>query len=531
MNIPSRVNPFGYDNTTPPGYVRAEFLSGTGGQYIDTGIVKTGAFNVSITFSNPTRRCTGWGYSYTVDSVRYQSHDELQGSGRYIRFCYENVSIYPFPPYDGYTPLEKHTMVFNTGKRPLTIDGESVAVGLASLSRYDISNPLGKSNYLFAVNGLRNEPYLNIYAFSTWDDGKGKDIDLIPVLDPSGEPCMYDTITGQPFRNSGTGSDFIVGLTTKQAISLANLPATGGSLTISIPLEAAFDANVESALETAAAKGWTITIQYHKSDVATTNLAADFLESTGVQGLTFTIPFSLEDQTTVEYMLTGSSPESGTLYQRAFGGTRNNGHVSNDASGADELHYAWNSTCYLTASSTTQSIWAAATSLLRSVIQLRAKNTAILTNGKITLNGYSRSGTKEEGDVSFTSGYQLFGWGGGTSFSTPMRLYSFKHERNGRMLVQLVPALDSAGVPCMYDTVSGQNLYNANTAEGATSFIVGFETTEKAAISLSKLPLTTGGTLTVSLPATAQDTDTLVPAAIDIATNRGWTIITQYRED
>ena len=34
MNIPSRVNPFGYDNTTPPGYVRAEFLESTGSQYI-----------------------------------------------------------------------------------------------------------------------------------------------------------------------------------------------------------------------------------------------------------------------------------------------------------------------------------------------------------------------------------------------------------------------------------------------------------------------------------------------------------------
>ena len=79
----------------------------------------------------------------------------------------------------------------------------------------------------------------------------------------------------------------------------------------------------------------------------------------------------------------------------------------------------------------------------------------------------------------------------------------------------------------MYDTVSCQNFYNKGTGQ----FIAGFDTTEKAAMSLSKLPVTTNGTLTVSLPAAAQDSDSLVPESIDIATNRGWTIITQYRND
>ena len=351
----------------------------------------------------------------------------------------------------------------------------------------------------------------------------------VPALDPTGTPCMFDLVTKKPFYNAATtGSGFIAGLTTKQAISLANLPATGGSLTVSLPLEAAFDANVQSALNTAADKGWTITVQYRESDLTTKNIEADFLESTGTQGITFNIPFSLEDKTTVEYMLTGTSPASGALYYRAFGGTRSNGNVSNGASGSDEVYFAWNSTCYLNPSSTQQSIWAANAAMQNRRIQLRAKNTAVLTNGKITLNGYSVTENKKEGDVSFTSGYQIFGWGGGTSFGSIMRLYSFKHERNGRMLVQLVPALDSTGKPCMFDTVTKNTVYNSGSG---SDFIVGFDTTEKAAVSLSKLPVTTDGTLTVSLPAAAQDTDTLVPAAIDIATNRGWTIVTQYRED
>ena len=80
----------------------------------------------------------------------------------------------------------------------------------------------------------------------------------------------------------------------------------------------------------------------------------------------------------------------------------------------------------------------------------------------------------------------------------------------------------------MHDTVSGQNFYNANTAEGAIPFTVGFETTKKAVLSLSKLPVTTDGILTVSLPAEAEE-DELVDEACRIAESRGWTIIEQIR--
>jgi hypothetical protein len=106
-----------------------------------------------------------------------------------------------------------------------------------------------------------------------------------------------------------------------------------------------------------------------------------------------------------------------------------------------------------------------------------------------------------------------------------MKLYNFEVPSK----CSLLPAIDSSGTPCMHDTVSGQNFYNADTSEGAAPFIVGFDTTKKAAVSLSKLPIKSGGTLTVSLPAEAENTDTLVPAAIDLATSRGWTIVTQYR--
>ena len=79
----------------------------------------------------------------------------------------------------------------------------------------------------------------------------------------------------------------------------------------------------------------------------------------------------------------------------------------------------------------------------------------------------------------------------------------------------------------MFDEVTKQPFYNS----GSGAFIAGFESTEKAALGLAKLPVVDVGELTVSLPAAAQDEATRVPAAIEVARQRGWTIITQYRED
>lgn len=87
---------------------------------------------------------------------------------------------------------------------------------------------------------------------------------LLPVLDSTGTPCMFDLVTKKAFRNSGTGQ-FIAGLSMKQALNLAKLPSTGGSLTISLPKEATLvqhNQQVEAALNTAAEKGWNIPVQY-----------------------------------------------------------------------------------------------------------------------------------------------------------------------------------------------------------------------------------------------------------------------------
>lgn len=61
----------------------------------------------------------------------------------------------------------------------------------------------------------------------------------------------------------------------------------------------------------------------------------------------------------------------------------------------------------------------------------------------------------------------------GTEGNPGMRIYSFKiTDVYGTATIDLIPVLDENNVPCMYDKVSGEYLYNASTVEGS-AFIAG----------------------------------------------------------
>lgn len=325
---------------------------------------------------------------------------------------------------------------------------------------------------------------------------------FVPVMDNNGIPCMFDMVNKIPLYQNGTGQ-FIAGLTMKQAISLANLPATGGSLTVSLPLEAAFDANVQSALNAAAAKGWTIIVQYRESELTTENIDADFLEGTGTQWIETNLYMSKLHDLELRFSdLTGTQ-----AWGRETGGfCLSFGRQSND------IRFIY---------------WTESYREVRVPYVSGAVNVITKKGNEFSAQGVTAVANFTESTAASKDACRIFTYQGKTPYIAKMKWYSQKAWLMGALVQHILPALDSTGVPCLYDSVSGENFYN----RGSGSFIVGFDTTEKAAISISKLPITTDGTLTVSLPAAAQDASSLVPEAINIATNRGWTIITQYRED
>lgn len=90
--------------------------------------------------------------------------------------------------------------------------------------------------------------------------------------------------------------------------------------------------------------------------------------------------------------------------------------------------------------------------------------------------------------------------------------YSWKFIKNGKVIRNLIPSLDAAGTPCMFDLVTKQTFYNS----GPGQFIVGF--TLPQARKLGKLPARTK--LSVSLPV-GYDSDAGVVAALAEAEANG----------
>lgn len=82
----------------------------------------------------------------------------------------------------------------------------------------------------------------------------------VPVIDPSGVPCMYDTVTGTPLYNSGT-DNFVAGLKNLYDALYLKLSKKGGTITLSLPT----NNNTEFYENKIRANNpnWTITFQYH----------------------------------------------------------------------------------------------------------------------------------------------------------------------------------------------------------------------------------------------------------------------------
>lgn len=154
--------------------------------------------------------------------------------------------------------------------RKATLNGVALQNGIPAL----VGDNYGNHIDVFALT-MRHENHPTygfmgrLYALQI---SKGSDImrDYVPCLNGLGAPCLFDKI-GKADYKSATKEAFVAGFTLAQARKLgAHLPAGGGSLTISLPTGYEQDAAVAESLETARAKGWTLTIQTYEAEAAAT---------------------------------------------------------------------------------------------------------------------------------------------------------------------------------------------------------------------------------------------------------------------
>ena len=168
---------------------RVACLRSTGTQYIDTGIVLTGSHEIYIRvyikqidyngsliyFGTNSPNC--W---ITSGTIRYSGNNTGQASN--------------FRRFNAYNE-------FILNEKTVTINGESQNLALGTFG-----TPGTQTAYLFRGNGRGGNVSKDL-RISDWSVKKDGVLiqKLIPVIDLSGRPAMYDEITGQMFYNQGTG--------------------------------------------------------------------------------------------------------------------------------------------------------------------------------------------------------------------------------------------------------------------------------------------------------------------------------------
>lgn len=187
----------------PFGYKRCKFLKKSGTAYIDTGIIPDKSMDYDIVFDVESTY-SGSLYVFGSDSSYNTGFnlatDFTNNVG--IRTCKFSKAGY-YPTY----------IKLNSGVQySVQISENRFVVNSNVFSADSGSYVCAHSLILFGTNragkAMVNGTYcrnLRIYSFTISKDGN-KIMNLIPVLDRNGTPCMYDTVSKQTFYNAGQGS-------------------------------------------------------------------------------------------------------------------------------------------------------------------------------------------------------------------------------------------------------------------------------------------------------------------------------------
>lgn len=185
---------FGAAGRLPAGYLECDYLESSGTQYIDTGLSVVGRrWTVDCAFlsaSNPFM-----GAIVNNSGTYYRCHST--GNAVAIGFALGSA----FPSISG-NPLDRHTYAADA-TLGTSIDAGSWTAPVGTLPNTEI--------WLFARHGVgiaNSYVSARVYSSAIAEAGTGGAIvqNLVPALDESGIPCMFDLVTSAPFYNAGTGT-------------------------------------------------------------------------------------------------------------------------------------------------------------------------------------------------------------------------------------------------------------------------------------------------------------------------------------
>ena len=216
-------------------YIEAEYLEGTGKQYIDTGVVFNKNMGVYVDFQflevvQQYRICGVEGKANNANRMVFNLY--ISGSlGFSYAFCDTASTHWEASGLDADT--SRHVIDFNSSNNK-TIKYDNAEAKTLS---YSSNNTTGHSLVLFTnynnnTNTIGLMSKLRIYSFKIYNDGNLYR-NYIPVIDSNGIACMYESILGNFYYNQGSGS-FIAGPSVKfmnpSSVYIENCPNISGRI-------------------------------------------------------------------------------------------------------------------------------------------------------------------------------------------------------------------------------------------------------------------------------------------------------------
>ena len=399
---------------------QVQYLESSGTQYIDTGIIPS------------------WNTTFTCD---YEYMETVSGSGNFdmiagVRTSSAGTTRYYPVSLDGSLMKERYvyssiqlrkthlvrtrrSIIFNDENHHVFVDGEDMGEFTAQLSAAT------RTCWLFGCNSESDDITKNhwysaarIYGCEFVTNGVLAR-KFIPVVDANGEACMFDEVEQKLYRNLGTGA-FEAG------------PRTDGG-------------------EVEEAKPYAYLVEY--------------LEATGTQYVDTGLLATSNTQTDVGYQYTEEQP-----WGAMIGGAQSPSRyypVSLDNKNARRERYVYGSL----APAVTYP------ALQRHEVVFNDENQDVSVDGELFSTFSADFKTSNAPMYIFAASKT----GGEADWHSKSRIWHYDVYTNGIPLLNLVPAVDTNGVACFHDLLSGTNLYNKGTGD----FKVGRIISEKVALDLS----------------------------------------------
>lgn len=409
MSIRTRFNPLGTigrKSLLPSGYIELEYLESTGAQYIDTGIVPdnlTGLWELS---------------SKRVKSEDYVSSGARSNLTRFYGYCaargsevsygrgnyyYSGYSIANWDDYCDY----KHNY---RNSREITANNHVLASNIITISGIT-SNIIMFGYSLNTTTNVTKCRSRIKYLKLTQDKKLVRN--FIPALSPTGRPCMFDTVTQQPFYNKGTG-EFLYGY---------KLPKGYTAL---------------EYIESVGARQYIDTGVVPQSDY-TIEADAMFINPVALSTVYWCREYLSSGISYPSFGLLSANAPSGNMRLRVYHSAPGSANLGiydvNLQSGQRFSFEAKAGEFYVNDTKTT--------------MPSPSSYTPVTTIGLFWLH---QDGSWFQGSEPATT--------------SSVRAYSFKVKYNsGNIKQYLVPALDKTSKPCMYDLVKRKTYYNQGTGE------------------------------------------------------------------